>query len=450
MRRFRRLAVAIVLVALPSAALADEVDDIVRRQMSVSRLPGVAVAVIERGSPLLVRTYGIANLEWNAPVTPSTRFQLASATKLVTGVLLMRLVEQGRLSLDDPLTRWFPEAGAPWSTIRVRQLADHSSGLADKLEIAGERTVASVVAAAQKAPLAYVPGTETRYGFTDFVVLRAILERAGGRSLPDLVQQEIVRPLNLMATRFADASEAGPQRLEVVLPERAATYALRDDEIVTGGIFFAPTGYGAGGLFSSIGDLATLFGALDRGTLISAASLEELQRPAALSNGQRGEFGVGWVTRTYRGLPVVGHSGGPALADIVRVSGRQLTVIVLTNQQMFHPVLAEAILDLYLPEAVDAPAIPDRAPQVAARVRAILSRQGGADHTALAAPLKTSAGQALLRSVGKVGGIELLSTRTLATCRTERVYRVRFALRPMTWTALVGCRDELLDLRPAP
>ena len=103
-------------------------------------------------------------------------------------------------------------------------------------------------------------------------------------------------------------------------------------------------------LFSSARDLAKLFAALDQGRVIKPESLLELTTPATLPNGRKSGFGVGWTVRDYHGLPVVGHSGGPALADILRIPSQHRTIIVLTNQQNFYPVLAERIADLTIPE----------------------------------------------------------------------------------------------------
>ena len=173
------------LAALAPAPLrADAIDDIVREQMAVSHIPGAAVAVVERGKAVKLRGYGEANLEWPSPVDPDTRFQLASATKLFTGVLLMRLAEREALALDAPIARFFNGAPPDWRRITVRQLANHSSGLPDDLGTPRPKTVEAIVAAAMARPLAYQPGTEARYGFTDFVVLRAILEKVSGKPLP--------------------------------------------------------------------------------------------------------------------------------------------------------------------------------------------------------------------------------------------------------------------------
>ena len=136
---------AALFAAVPPRA--DQVDNIVSKQMKVSHLPGVAAAIVDKGRVTKLSSYGDANLEWPARVDPDTRFQLASATKVFTGILLMRAVEQGRLSLDDPISNFFPGAPESWSRIHVRQLANHTSGLNEDLGQPGPKTLAEAVAA---------------------------------------------------------------------------------------------------------------------------------------------------------------------------------------------------------------------------------------------------------------------------------------------------------------
>ena len=161
MRNVLLFLAAALFAAAPAET--DQIDDIVTEQMKVSHLPGVAVAIVDHGRVTKLATYGEANLEWPAKVDPDTRFQLASATKLFTGILLMRAVEQGRLSLDDPISTFFP-APESWSGVHVRQLANHTSGLNEDLGQPRPKTLAGAVAASMKQPLAYEPGTEARYG----------------------------------------------------------------------------------------------------------------------------------------------------------------------------------------------------------------------------------------------------------------------------------------------
>lgn len=450
------LAAVLGLSATPalSAPASDPIDLIVRRQMELNQIPGVAIAVLERGRVVKIAAYGTANLEWNTPVGLDTRFQLASTTKMVTGILLMRLVEQRKLRLDDPLTRWLPNAPASWSNIRVRQLADHSSGLAEQRGATRDATLDQIVATAMAEPLAYVPGTEARYGFTDFAVLRAILEKACGDTLPRLMQTELFGPLDMRETGFANTSDDGTVRIGDVLPRRVQIYGLRDDQLTTSDFFFAPQGYGAGGLYTSVGDLAKLFTAVDEGRLLTPESVRELARPATLANGKRSPFGLGWIARSYRGTQIAGHSGGPALADIWRAEDRKLTVIALTNQQVQHPLLAEAILDTILPPVAPEPAVVDDRPEVAANIHAAVTKAAAGDAGAAAAfapsgqnaaaSLVSPFARAMLRGMGPLQAVDLLQVKSDG----ERRYRLGFQYKAVVWLASAEADGRLSRFRP--
>lgn len=444
-----------LLIAAP-AARADAIDDYVRRQMAVSHIPGVAVAIVRRGKIESLRSYGEANLEWTAPVGPDTRFQLASATKLLTGIALMRLVEAGKIALDAPLDRLFPEAPAEWRAITVRQLANHSSGLSDRLP-AHDDSVVATVAAAMKTPLAYPPGTESRYGFTDFVVLRAVMEKAAGKPLADIFRDEIVAPLRLQDTGFNDERQAGPIRSAIPLPHRASIYAWRDGAQRVSAFLYGETGYAAGGLYSSARDLAALFAALDRGELLTPASIAALQTPPLLKDGKPGGFGVGWTARTYHGVKLVGHSGGPALADVLRAEREGLTVIALTNQQRFFPMLAEGVADFFLPPAPALEPIADRAPELTALMQSALAeaaKGGKLDRARYGpsglqniVPFLEDFGQALLAAVGPVQRVALLSDKGEEGRRLRR-YAIDFERKRMFWLFAVDAAGKIEDLHP--
>lgn len=436
--------------AVPEAIAPDPVDGIVREQLAVSHLPGAAVAIVDHGKVVKLAAYGSANLEWDTPVDPDTRFQLASATKLFTAVSLMRLVEHGQLKLDQPLSDFFPDAPPSWQGITVRMLANHTSGLDEDLGQPSPTTPEEAVKAAMKRPLAYKPGSEARYGFTDFTILRAILEKVSGKTLPEIFRDEITVPLGMSATGFAMASEDGPVRTGEILPHRASIYGWNGDRQRTSEFFFGALGYGAGGLYSSARDLARFCAALDRGELISTASMAELTTPATLPNGTKAGFGIGWTVRTYRNVPVVGHSGGPGLADILRIPSRGLSIVVLTNQQNFYPLLAERIADLYLPEPATQ-AARDRSPALTGRFRAALetidpaTEAKGSDALA---PLRSPFGQAYLVGVGPIQSLAFLAERKLGD-GLERRYLVRFKRKTVEFTAVTD-RDGLLrSLHPS-
>lgn len=450
------LAVALGLMTV-TGVRADPVDDAVARFMDAGHIPGVAVAVVDSGRIVRLQGYGQANLEWPSAVTPDTPFQTASASKIFAGVVLMRLVEQGVLSLDDPISLYFEGAPESWSRITVRHLAGHVSGLAEVRGLPSDANAQAVAAEAMKLPLAYEPGAESRYGLTDFVVMTAIMEKASGLSYPDLLQREVSTPLGLTHTGFTLLREDGRVRAAEVMPGRARVYGWRDGVQRDEEFLYPVNTYAAGGLYSSARDIATLMAALETGRLLTPESFALLTTPARLNDGRDGGFGVGWTFDRYRGLATVGHTGGPALADVMFIPSRGLTVIALTNQRRFYPLLSHVIADLTLPPAPVAPVIADSRPDLTVALRRMLAAaaNGVVDPTVFtdqardgAAAFYKDFGQAMLTAVGPIEGMDLLSERALDDGLTRRLYRVRFQRRTIDFVVRADGAGRFAEIRP--
>ncbi|MDZ4370191.1 MAG: serine hydrolase domain-containing protein [Phenylobacterium sp.] len=447
---------AIAALAFAQPALADPVDDLVASYMKASHIPGTAVAVVENGRITRLSGYGRANLEWESPVTPDTPFQIASASKIFAGVVLMRLVEQGKLGLDDSIGGYFGDAPDSWTGITVRQLASHSSGLADGISLPSSATAQEMAREAMTRPLAYEPGTRSRYGITDFVVMTAILEKVSGLSYPELLRREVVEPLGLTQTGFSMLSETGPVRSAIILPGRAVVYGWRDGAQRADEFLYPIRTYAAGGLYSSVRDIATLMQALEAGRLLSAESFDLLTRPVRLKDGSSGDFGVGWTFGRYRGVATTGHSGGPALADVLYIAERGLTVVVLTNQRRFYPLLAQSIADFSLPEPPARPTIADHRPALTTALRELLvaAVAGPAPETLFtegegrgAVGFYRDFGQAMLVAVGPIRSIDLLSDEA-THAGVGRLYRVAFARRTLNFMVRADAHGRFDEVRP--
>lgn len=435
---------------------ADAVDELIHAQMTRNHIPAVCLAVVRDGQIAKLQAYGVANLEWNAAATTNTTFQLASATKPFTGSLLMKLVERGKLRLDDSVTRFFTNAPSTWKPITVRHLAAHTSGLSDKIPKTERGSVEKVVNAAMELPLSYEPGTKSAYGFTDYVVLSAILEKVSGKPYAALLHDLISEPLGLTGTAFNHEAERGPARISNPLPERAPIHRWSNGRQQLFDFLYEQTGYSAGGLHSSAADLARLFVALQRGELLQPASLSEMWTRPPLKNGTDGEFGLGWVVRTYRGQRIVGHSGGPALADLLYFPERKLAVAVLCNQQRMFPYLAEAVADLYLPPIAAAPAIADNQLKLTAELKNVLAAaaEGKLVEDAIAPearkPLSRTlkeAGPMAIGIFGPVRDLQLLEERKDAS-KWTRKYRVRFDELARVWIFELMPDGKIVNLQP--
>jgi len=453
-----RLAVLSLLACLVATpAFADPVDDVITAQMARSHIPGAAVAVVERGKVVKLSGYGKANLEWDAPVDTDTTFQIASATKLFTGIVLMRLVERGELSLDDSLSKYFPDGPASWRGIRVGQLANHTSGLTQGFGANAQyATFDEFLTATKPLPLVHEPGARSQYGLSDSILLQAVLEKVSGKPLPTLFADEIFKPLGLTRTGFNHAANRGTVRWAGVLPKRASVYAWEDGQQHISDNLYRPITYAAGGLFSSASDLARVFAAIDEGKLLNPESLRLIETPPVLTDGSRGGFGVGWTTRTYRGAPIVGHSGGPALADVVRSEDRKLTIIVLTNQHRFYPLLAESVADLYLPAGPRAKAIADKRTALTATVKAILTSAatGKVDPAVFTeagagemVPFFVEMRGTLLTAVGPFKSADLIAD-SVKDGKVRRKYRVAFESRELFWNLTAEIGGKVVELIP--
>ena len=431
------LAALAAAAAVATAPSPDRIDAYINAQMARNHIPGVALAIVRDGKVEKSSVYGLANLEWGQPVDETSAFQLASSTKPLTGVLLMQLVQEGKLSLDDPISSRLPDTPPAWSAITLRQLATHTSGLPTGLSqqtggpaeaFADRQTVTAqqVVQIAAKLPLEHAPGTTSAYGLTDFALVTAIIERATGQTYPALLDARILRPLGMASTRFDGGDDRGMGRSVALIPHRVGIYGWAGDRQVSTDIFFPPWSYSAGGLYSTAADLARFFAALDHGRLLGPAALNEMWTPARLSDGRNGEFGVGWVAGTNRGRRVAGHSGGGALSDILHFPDQKLTIIVLTNQQNMTPYLAQGVADLIAPAPAPVhAAIRDDDPALTARLHGVLD--GTAPETLFTAeaqrtvlPMARMIAPMFISAHGEVRSFTLVGDRTEAGRRVRR------------------------------
>jgi D-alanyl-D-alanine carboxypeptidase len=331
------------------SARADAIDDYLRRQMQKNHIPGLSLAVVREGKIVKIKGYGMANLEWEQPATPDTAFQIASSTKPFTGTALMLLVEDGKLSLEDKISKYLPDAPAAWQNITIRQLAVHSSGITNNVPANRNANIEEFVKAAYPLPLEYEPGSKSAYGLTDFIVLTHIIEKVSGQTLPNFLGNRIFKPLGMSGTQFEFGSENGQIRAANVIKKRAMVYRWENNSQRIYWYLYPERTYSAGGLFSTAADIAKFAVAFDEGKLLSNKNLEQMWSRDKLANGSLNGFGVGWIVDTYGGRKTVGHTGGPALGDILRFPEEKLTVIVLSNGHRVYPYLARGVADFYLP-----------------------------------------------------------------------------------------------------
>ncbi len=346
--------IGIALLAVAGAGLAAAPDTEDERERQVGALfacvsgvnaPGAAVLVAQDGKVLVAKGYGYANVEHHVPITPQTRFRLASVTKSTTALAILQLQEAGRLSLEDPLAKYLPDLPNS-QQITLRHLLTHTSGMSHM--------------ATQSL---FSPGTRLEYSNAGYRVLGQVIEKVSGQSYEQYLREHIWLPLGMYGT--------GMDRAEVLLPHRASGYVW---DPKAGSYRNAPfedaaSAGSAGGLYATVEDLYRLDRALDRGALLRPETVAEAFSPAKLADGSEGAYGLGWALETYRGLREVDHGGDITgfNTQVSKFPDQHLTVIVLSNVWMRPQAplptaraLAHSIADIYLAEA----AVPEAATRV--------------------------------------------------------------------------------------
>ena len=348
-------------------ARADPVDDYIAVKMAEKSIPGLALAVIRNDRVIKEKAYGYASLELKVPVTLDTSFPLASTTKIVTAAAIMQMVEQGKITLDEPVSRIVPGLPATWSKVTVRHCLSHTTGLPYATEdeinatvIEGDRD--KLIAKLAHKPVAE-PGTKIDYNTTDFVLLTMVIEKVSGLTYTDYVKRYLLDPAGLKTARFGDGWSIIPGRAELYtnldITSDHKSLLLRDGKPV-----YLKTGilrYGhkiwpdymqsAAGLNGSVHDLVAWEAALDSGKLIKAESLAEMERPYKMADGKDDFFGLGFTTYPVAGPGSVSYGGGAAVWR-VKVPSQLLTVIVLTNLQGALPEsFIKDIVGLYSPKS---------------------------------------------------------------------------------------------------
>lgn len=345
--------VALVVVQSGCQALAvdqtDVVDNYVRAEMTKQRIPGLALLVSRGGQVIRARGYGLANVELQVPVKPETIFQSGSVGKQFTATAVMMLVEEGKIGLEDPLTKYFPDAPPPWKKVTIRELLSHTAGFTDypkSFDMRRDYTEAEQLKIVESIPLAFAPGTSWSYSNLGFLTLGILIHKVTGEFYGDFLQERIFRPLNMQTTRIISEAD--------IVPNRSAGYRLVKGELKNQE-WVSPTvnTTADGSLYLSIMDVAEWDAALYTEKLLKRSSLDEMWTVAKLNNGQpnSGHYGFGWFVVTKNGHQVVEHEGAwqGFETQISRYVDDKLTVVVLTNLDDAKPeVFADRVAEMYL------------------------------------------------------------------------------------------------------
>ncbi len=332
-------------------AISARVDEVFAR-FDKPDSPGCALAVIKEGQVIYKRGYGMSNLEYGIPITPSSIFHIASISKEFTAMAIVMLAQQGKLSLDDDVRKYVPEVPDLGERITIRHLIHHTSGLRDQwalLEMAGWReddviTEGDILdlISRQKA-LNFKPGDEHLYSNTGYTLLAVIVKRVSGQSLRDFADAHIFKPLGMTRTHFHDDHS-------MIVKDRTSAYQPRTGGGLKISIPVFDT-YGATSLFTTVEDMAKWDQNFVDKKVGGEAVIEQMLTPGVLNNGKKLTYAFGLSLGEYKGLKTVGHGGADAgyRADFVRFPDQRLSIVCLCNISNSNPgMLTRRVADVYL------------------------------------------------------------------------------------------------------
>lgn len=362
------------------------IDRYVVREMTRQRIPGLELGVYRHGRPVLVKGYGLADVEWKVPATGDTLMQSGSVGKQFAATALMMLVEEGKVGLDDAIATYFPGAPDSWKAIRVKNLLSHTSGLAEYEE--GDRakpggpfdlrldfTDAELLAKVQALPIEHAPGDHWDYRNTNYLLLGLLIEKVTGRFYGDVLHDRIFAPLGMTSTRVISDAD--------IIPKRAHGYEIKGGELKNQAYVSRTFNRTADGtLYFTVADLQKWDAALYGERLLKRASLERMWTPFVMNDGRPNAsgYGFGWMMGEVNGRRTISHTG--SWQGFTTVINRHvddgLTVVVLANLDAGHArpdnierVVAGMIVPALQPKP--RPPIADDAPAIAETARRVLN-----------------------------------------------------------------------------
>lgn len=415
------------------------VEGVVSAEMKAQRIPGLAVAVVREGQVLKASGLGSSNLEHAVPVSRSTLFQSGSLGKQFTAVALMLQVEDGKLALDDPISRFFPEAPPSWKLITVRHLVTHTSGIPDyderTLDYRKDYTEEEMLRLAFSLPLEFTAGARWNYGNTGYVLLGILIGKVSGKFYGDVLRERVFGPLGMKTAQVISEED--------ILPHRAAGYRLVNNTLKNQE-WVAPrlNTTADGSLYLSLDDWLLWEQALRRRAVLTPASWQQIFTPVQLNSGRTYPYGFGWGLPDGRGPARYQHGGawqGFTTAYLHAIDADP-SVIVLSNLAGANPMrIAELVAQVYRPSLKPAAltVLPDPDPPLAERVRALVEATASGRLQELSFeylragffPNGPAAYAKMLQGAGSVQGVELLERYPLGD-DTVVNYRVRVGSRP--------------------
>lgn len=294
------------LAAAPNCAAPDyarQARELIAPYLEAESFSG-SVLVAKDGAPVWRESFGAADREWDIANTADTKFRLGSITKQFTATAILQLVDQGKLSIDDPISKYYTDAPPAWAKVTIKHLLIHTSGIPSYtglpkfFETSSKQplTPDGIIKLTRDMPLEFEPGAKYAYDNTGYILLGYVIEKVSGESYADYVAKNIFTPLGM--------KDSGYDVSATILRHRASGYKPTKDGWRNADYLDMTLPYAAGSLYSTTGDLLIWDRALTEGKILTAASRQ------AMFTDYGNHYGFGWGIKPVAGHEQVSHGGG--------------------------------------------------------------------------------------------------------------------------------------------
>jgi len=315
-------------------------------------IPGLSLAVILDGVTVKVKGYGLSNIENKIPVNPETIFQSGSIGKQFTATAILQLKKEGKLKLDDKISKYFVGTPATWQNITIRNLLTHTSGIPDipedstGIHLQNNYTEQDLLRLAMKLPLDFKTGEKWAYSNTGYILLGILIHQITGKFYGEILQEKIFAPLSMETIRIINEPD--------VIMNRSSGYELKNGEWKNQS-WVAPSlnTTADGSLYLTILDLVKWDAAITKEKILNHEDLQSMVTPVRLNNDSLHPYGFSWFLNPVNGHKAFMHSGSWQGFNnyIARFPDDKLTIIVLTNLNPSSPdLIAKDIATIYIPE----------------------------------------------------------------------------------------------------
>ena len=326
-------------------------DSIVNMVVDDANGPGFAIQISKDGKTIYQKAVGKANLELHVDITPDHVFRIGSITKQFTTAAIMKLQEEGKLSVQDELIKYIPDYPTHGNKITIEHLMTHTSGIRSYTSMPEFRTKfmsthftpEELIAVFKDEPMDFKTGEKEQYNNSAYILLGFIIEKVSGKSYEHYIETEFFEPLGMANSSYEVASD--------IIPNRAYGYDANGGKYVNAPYLSMTLPYAAGSLLSTTDDLRIWNEAFFADKVVSAASRKAIHTSAKTNDGEKTNYGYGWGLHDFKGSPRIGHSGGinGFLSDSQYFPDEKILVTVLSNcnchsaTNLLKPLAATAI-----------------------------------------------------------------------------------------------------------